>query len=128
MTPRTSTSSGIVGTEAVIDTVVVPVVAGRTYAVVWDSCWQASAVSGQIRCRIREDNLTGNQLQLRQLHAPLVATQSEGQRVMAEYTADATEDKTFVLTAVRQSGTATWTSVAGSDNPSYFYADYIEDS
>jgi hypothetical protein len=107
--------------ETVLDTITVPVVAGRRYRVVWDGGLGSTVAGDVTRNRLREDALGGTQIQLRQTHCA-TAGQVFSSRMEAFYIADATEDKTFVATSARLSGTGT-ISATGVGAPVLFYVE-----
>jgi hypothetical protein len=127
MTPRTSNSAGITTPETVIDTVVAPVVAGRRYAVWWDGRPVSATAADDIQYSMREDSVSGTVMQSCAVDVPVINRQPRA-RMYAEYTADATEDKTFVATLVRVAGTGNAVGVASATQPTYFNVDYIEDA
>jgi hypothetical protein len=122
----TDSTPGITTTEAVVHTVVAPVVNGRTYRVRWHGDLASSAAADVFFVKIREDSLTGNTLDFRRYYSP--GANNFPYSTEVEYTADATEDKTFVLTLVRSSGSGSGRLDAGTLNPAFFYVDYIRDS
>jgi hypothetical protein len=111
-------------TEAVIDTVVAPLVIGRTYRVRWMTHMLTATNSANIIIRIREDSLTGTGVQSGMVQLPLLSRAIES-LIEGEYTAAATGDKTFVGTAVRDSGTGTCNAEGAADRPRFLYVDYI---
>jgi hypothetical protein len=120
---ETSNSAGITTTETVVMTVVAPVVIGRIYKVVLAGGIRSSVAADTANGRIREDSLTGTQLTVRRVNIAAGATVLHWP-LEVEYTADATEDKTFVATMHRASGSGTILLSAGSDFPSYLYVDF----
>ena len=120
---RTANSSSFTTTETVLDTVVAPVVAGRTYRVYWAADIASGVTDDTARVRLREDSGAGTVLQLTNIQ--LRGGRDIGFTLEGEYTADATEDKTFVATAVRQDGTGTLASNANANEPAFLYVDYI---
>jgi hypothetical protein len=120
---RTSDSSGVTTTETAVDTVTAAVVAGRVYRI----RYVMRVNSDAYRVTIREDSASGTQLMLVNLDIPILFR--EPQTVLeAEYTADATEDKTFVGTIDRIAGSGTLIAVASAVSPTYLYVDYIRDA
>ncbi len=87
--------------ETVVDSVTVPVVAGRKYriAYVWHA--QASTTTNLLYVRIRETNASGAQLTYVQHQVP---TTIDTRTTWVEWTASSTGNQTFVATAFRQSG------------------------
>jgi len=126
-TVRTSDSSGVTTTETVIDSVTAYLISGSIYRVRWVAAVNSTVSADTAFIRIREDNLAGDQLQLERV--PMALTGGSGTRypahIEAEFTADATGNKTFVSTLIRASGSGT-VNVAGASNfPVYLYVDYV---
>jgi hypothetical protein len=122
----TSNSGGIGSTETVIQTVTAALVSGRTYRVTSDFGYQVSTVGAgdDWSIKIREDNLTGTQIQARRAHANNTAS-SMPFHIEVEYTAVSTGNKTFVVTADLSGGAGLINLIALADQPAYFYVDYI---
>lgn len=121
---RTTSSAAITTVETIVDTVTAPLVAGRTYKVSWDFAWTQSVATDAFFARIREDIVTGTQLQGFRLMAGETASSFPAHRE-CEYTAVTTGDKTFVGTFVRTGGTGSVQSGAAATNPQLFYVDYV---
>ena len=124
-TKATASSAAITTTETVVITAVAPVVVGRRYKVVADFGFAVSVVTDSFLARIREDTVAGVEIQGRRVHAPSTVSPHNG-HFETEYTADATEDKTFVLTLVRTAGTGTITMAASATSPAFLHVDYID--
>lgn len=120
---RTANSSTFT-TEAVVDTLSVPVVSGRRYKIVWDGAFYSDNGTGYARGRIRETNISGTVLMLRQV-ATTVTNQSFGCRMEVRWTATSTTTVTFVATGTRQSGTGNVGAQAGTDSPTTFYVENV---
>lgn len=118
---RSANGTDFTTTEVVLDTIVVPVVTGRRYKVVWDGGFSCTVASQIIRCRLREDSVTGTDIQLRQCFPPVV-NQVAPVRLEQFYTAVSTGNKTFVATAHRLGGSGTVTPT-GAGAPVLFYVD-----
>jgi hypothetical protein len=103
--------------------VVAPVVSGRIYKVRWFGDLASTVAADQLFVKIREDAVGGNILDWRRYRAHTTTNWPYDTEV--EYTADATEDKTLVLTLVRESGTGTGRRDASATSKSYFTVDYI---
>jgi hypothetical protein len=86
----------------------------------------SSVAADQVYVKIREDSVSGNVLDWRRYRAH--ATTNFPYRTEVEYEADATEDKTFVLTLDRESGSGVSRRDASATSPSYFYVDYIREA
>jgi hypothetical protein len=127
-TPFTSDSSSTSGTtELSVGTVVAPVVAGRVYRVRYAGEFSGSVANDDVTVKIREDLVSGTILNRNQIDNP-VTNVFPYLVLEAEYTADATEDKTFHLTLVRTTGTGVFQRRAAADKPGYLYVDYIRES
>jgi hypothetical protein len=112
--------------ETVVMTVTAALVTGRTYRVRFVGTMQSDVTDDTINSRLREDNVSGTQLQLRRAQSPTSSAGSGvGMDVEAEYTAVATGDKTFVATGARSTGTGNITCEASATQPRYLYVDYI---
>ena len=123
----TTLSGTWTGTETVGATFSASVVSGQTYAIVVDAFIRITTggsgllTEGNI-VRIREDSLTGNQLQGSQV--ALLSGGSGGNPIhlYAEYTAVSTGAKTFVLTGNRNGtgSTGTYAVMGSASSPSVF--------
>jgi hypothetical protein len=123
-TTRTSSTAGFTTTETVSDTVTAPLVSGRTYKVTaWVLC-RTNTANDSMNVRIREDNLTGTEMQAARIYLPIITTTFVAP-LEALYTAVSTGDKDFVVTGVRASGTGTLLLAAAATQPVYLYVDYI---
>lgn len=127
MTPRTSNSASIGGTETTIDSVTAQLVIGRTYKVTWATGYAAGTAGDTVFLRLREDNSTGTQMVIDRRDSRLTSGPGArwGAHVEAEYTALATGSKTFVGTLIVASGAGTAQIIAAATLPSYLYVDYI---
>jgi hypothetical protein len=123
----TSSSGTITTTETVVQTIVAPVVAGRIYRITWDGRVQSTANADDVVAKIREDSVSGTVLQDADVDIH-IGTRSYRWHFETEYTADATEDKTFVVTLDRDAGTGNITMFATSTQPCFLYCDYIRDA
>lgn len=114
--------------ETVIATLVIPTVVDRTYQV-WAWVTLASTVDNDdVTARIREDNVSGAVLQESnwELTHDLQSTRGVSDTLVADYVADATENKTFVLTGERAAGTGSIRREASATKPTSFWANYVE--
>jgi hypothetical protein len=127
-TAKATSSSGSIGTtETVVQTIVAPVVAGRIYKITWDGRAESSVNGDDLAYKIREDSVSGTTLQ--DVAADVaIATRTWRAHIEAEYTADVTEDKTFVATLDRIAGSGNVTMFATSTQPCFLYCDYIRDA
>lgn len=121
---RETNSSTFTTVALQTDDIVVPVVAGRRYKVVWDGEFQSSAgaLGELVRVSLREDTSSGTVIQLRQAGL-MVTAQAYPVLLQAFYTAVSTGNKTFVVTAVRQAGAGTYTAIANAQSPTLFYVE-----
>ncbi|WP_162959150.1 hypothetical protein [Micromonospora tulbaghiae] len=110
-----------------IDSITVPVVAGRTYKIRWTVAWGSTVAGDTVFSRIREDAVGGAQLQIMRIN--ITATGGAGTRwdgtVEAEYTATVTGNKTFVGTGTRATGTGNINAKAAADFPIRLYVEYV---
>lgn len=119
-TPITADSATYTTTEAVIATWSASLVNGQNYEVVADVSIRTSVAADVSLVRIREDNLTGNQLQGINVALPSASSGGNPAHLRGEYTATATGSKTFVLTGVRNGGTGNHNLKASSSSPALF--------
>lgn len=105
----TDQASASYAAEAVVETITVPVVAGRKYRLSYTTHLLTSAIvaSQQLYIRIRDTGVGGVQITYVQ-HVPAVATPNiETRFLYGEWTAPSTGNQVFVATVSRQGGTAT---------------------
>lgn len=122
---ETADSATFTTTETVVMTVVAPLVIGRTYRVTMYGKANSSVGTDDITWRIREDNVTGSEMQSDRVEVAGSATTGRKISMEVEHTASATADKTFVVTGVRSTGTGNHFLEANSARPVYLYVDYI---
>lgn len=122
-TKRTANVAGITTVETVVDTVTVNVTANVEYKIVWSGAVYSSAAGDVTRTRIRENNLAGTVIQLRQKEITIGGSQAIDHYVETFWTAPTTGSKTFVHTVVRHAGTGNMGSQAGADSPTFFYVE-----
>jgi hypothetical protein len=123
----TSSSSGINTTETVVMTLVFAAVAGRVYKITADFGFAVTDVTCIALATIREDSVSGTVVQSRRIKADST-TSPWSEHIEGEYAADATEDKTIVLTFDRTAGSGDISLAAGAVQASYLYADYVRES
>lgn len=124
---ETSDSSTFTTTETAIAQVAPDVVDGRRYAV-WAIFRVASTVDNDdVQVLIREDSTSGTVLTEDgvELTHDLQSTRGMGGLLYAEFTATATETKTFVLSAVRAAGTGNIRREATPNKPTYLFVEYV---
>lgn len=124
ITTRT-TSSGTFTAETVADSVTASLVTGYLYRVRWVGQISSSVADGYSRMRIREDSISGTELQTRQMPTTIAASQSITAIMEAFYTAVANGSKTFVATCARQAGTGNLTAAASATAPVYLYVEFM---
>lgn len=121
---ETSDSSGFTA-ETSIATVTAALVTGRTYRVRVVTKIVSTVAADTAIVRVRENDASGNIL----THALMETTSTSGFGwpivQEAEYTAVSSADKTFAVTAARNSGTGNVRREASSNGPTYLYVDYI---
>lgn len=122
-TIRTTNTSTFTA-ETLINSVTAALESGKTYRVRWVANVASSVLGDLTRTRIREDNLAGTQLQLRNVGVPNGGTDFPV-ALEVEYTAGSTGNKTFAATCQRVSGTGNIACNANASQPIYFYVDYI---
>jgi hypothetical protein len=117
--------SSNISTETEMQSVDAPVTDGRTYRLTWFAPITASNANNIALGRLREDDVSGNELSNAGRIEVVTAAGTYPLRMEAEYLADATEVKTFSATLDFVSGTGTVAMDAGTARPSYLYVDYI---
>lgn len=122
----TADSAGSSGARIEIAAIDAPVVAGRTYKVALNSACSGDAASADQRGQFDtvEDTDAGNVLQ--RAIVAVLSNSTNGYRFHseAEYTADVTETKTFVI-ALDRFGSGEVFMAAGATNPTFLYVEYI---
>lgn len=119
---REINSSAFTTAETEVDTITVPVVNGRRYKVVWRPAFFSTVANDHVRGAIREDDLAGTALYVQNITTP-ISGQAFLMHLEGFYTATATEDKTFIGTGDRITGTGTITGQAASSNPTLLYVE-----
>lgn len=123
----TSNSSNFTTTEVTVHSVTAPLVEGRTYQVIADAQFASNQDDDLVIARIREDDVNGAQLRDHYVRIRGAGSTARGFSVYitAEYTATATGNKTFVLTADRLLGSGTCFMEASADNPAFMKVNYL---
>lgn len=126
-TKEESDSSTFTTSAATILSVDAPVVNGRTYAVVAYFKCASTVDNDDVACVLREDSSGGTAFQSdrRELSTDDQGNNGQTFHLYGEYTADATETKTFVVTAVRDAGSGNVRMEAASSRPAYLYVNYL---
>lgn len=112
-------SAAFTTTEAIIATISFNAIIGRTYQIRFDGALGGNAADGLVNFRIREDNVSGNELQQRQFTIDKVGTFGTPIYLLGSYTAGATATKTIVVTGDEQSGANSYTLEASSTRPAF---------
>jgi len=123
----TSNSENFTTNQAVVMSVTGPLVGGRTYGI--HAFVRFSGVDNEdIGVRLLEDQIGGAQLQSLAMEMSVDDQENwgEGRWMYAEYTATATGDKTFVVTAQVIAGSGPARLLATASRPCYMYIEYIE--
>lgn len=105
-TENTSDSSSI-SSEAVVMTLTVPLVSGRTYWIWANPGFNATASGNHVRAQLREDSISGTVMDSDTKQIEAVSSPSTRKTVFvlaSKYTASASANKTFVVTAEVVSG------------------------
>lgn len=128
VTPIIADSSTWGATEASITTVVATLESGDKYKIWFTGRISTDVAADASNLRIREDNLTGTQLQLHQVYLPTTTGNGWGTYFYAEYTAVSSASKTFALTAQRSIGTGTAHRIRAATNaPGYLAVERVMD-
>lgn len=123
-TPVTADSATFTTVETIVATFTAPLVSGQVYeiiAMLFMHTSSSAATPAEVALtRIREDNVTGTQLQ--GANIPMLTASSGGFPALlrAEYTAVATATKTFVITGIRNGGAGTMNLKASASSPCLF--------
>jgi hypothetical protein len=121
----TSDSGNVTTTETAVISVTGPVVQGRTYRITFIGEISTSQTGVFTLTRIRADSATGDNLMFRREYSVDLARPLPYQ-LEAEYEhVDPDEDKTFVFTLLRETGTGNHWLNAAAAAPAYMYLDYI---
>lgn len=120
-TATTTADSSTFTAETQVATVTAYLVSGRTYAVeVKNTRWSSSVAADTAAVRLREDSVSGTQMNAMVVGIPTTTTSGFGAGlVYAEFTAGVTGNKTFSLTGSRNSGTGNIQLRASATAPTY---------
>lgn len=125
LTTSTSDSGTWTTTETLADTVTAPVVSGRIYKIVWWGGVATTVAGDTVTIRMREDNITGTILSERNHYLPTSSSGGFALYHEGRYTADATENKTFVIGGVRNGGTGTHHADGTATRIRLLYVEYV---
>lgn len=121
----TADSSGVTA-DTEVQTLTVPVVSGRVYKVHWlAKLLSSSTATDTARANIKEDSSAGTQLQSGNVVVGATGSVGAVIHLVALYTADATENKTFSFTISRAAGAGNISLEAASDRPAIAWAEYL---
>lgn len=114
-------------TETAVMSVTAGLVRGRTYAVRFAGAWNSTNAGDRIITALREDSVSGAGLVRRQIHMRTSVSALEGRpdAMEAEFVAEATGNKTFVVSAFRNAGSGTCGLEAASTRPCFLSVDYV---
>jgi hypothetical protein len=125
-TPVIANGALITTVEAVVATVTASLVSGRRYKIVSKNRGGSTVANDTILMRLREDNLTGTELDVGRIFCPDLDGAAHGPCYLeAEYLALATAAKSFVLCATRRTGTGNINLRAGATSPALLYVENL---
>lgn len=124
-TVRTANSVNVTSTETVVDTIAVPVVAGRRYKIVWSGAVQSSNSTGHGQVSIRETSVSGTRLKWVNVATNYGSNIPFPGHIEVFWTAASTTTQTFVATLARPVGTGNEVAAAASDNPTCLYVENV---
>lgn len=125
-TTITADSSTFTTTETEVSSITVSLVTGRVYRITAYIGWGSTASGDAIRCRLREDTVSGTLMNSSQVNIGQVTTTGAYHTlVVAEYTAVSTGSKTFVVSGDQEAGSGTCRMEHASDRPGYITVDFI---
>lgn len=111
-------------TETVGDEISAYMVAGYKYKIMSYQLCRSSVANDSITVRLREDSLTGTELQSIRVHIPIISTVFVGY-LERLYTASETGLKTIVTTGVRASGSGSSMFSAALTQLCWMAIDYV---
>jgi hypothetical protein len=121
----TADSATFTTTETVLLTATGTVVSGQTYKVSVAANISSTVALDALICRIREDTVTGNQIDGKILGAVTNGISGYPSLLYAEWVASSTGSKTFVMTAARSTGSGTYQLRATSQRVSFLIVDRL---
>lgn len=125
-TTELADSSSFTTTETVIASVTAALVTGRTYRVRYVGKVGTSVGGDTVNLLMKDTNLAGAEIMSRP-NEPLPTNTAGGHyfEMETEWTAVATANKTFVVTAVRASGSGSVRREAAATRPTLLYVEYV---
>jgi hypothetical protein len=122
----TGDSSTWSGTEASAMSITISAISGAKYKIVFEGRVSTDIAADAAFIRVREDSLSGNQLNYTNVYLPTTTGNGWQARAYAEWTATSTGNKTFVITGQRSIGTGVAHRIRAAGNgPAYLYVDRI---
>jgi hypothetical protein len=118
-------NSALFTTEIVVATITGFLTAGQRYRICFYGYMNSTVALDQGSSRLREDSITGTQFVQQNIDLRQAGTTGYQANLYGEYVAVATANKTFVVTAVRVSGTGNLQMPAGASRMSYLTLDLI---
>jgi hypothetical protein len=120
-----NTVGPITTTETQVLNITAATITGRTYRVKATMPIDISVVTDGYFCRIREDSVSGAEVQGRRIGVPNAGLTAYDATIEGEYTADANENKVFSVTIVRTSGTGQLNRTGSSVAPAIIYVEHV---
>jgi hypothetical protein len=120
-----NTVGPITTTETQVLNITAATVTGRTYRITATMPYDSSVVTDAYFLRIREDSVSGAEVQGRRISANVAGVTAFDATIEGEYTADANENKVFSVTIVRTSGTGQLNRTGSSAAPAIIYVDHV---
>lgn len=117
--------SPLVTAQTTVISLTAPLVIDRTYKITLNIGVDSQTVNDRMAVRIREDDVTGTQMQTTTVVVVAATGSNYRACIEAEFTAITTGNKTFVGTLTLSTGTGDIFMSASPIAPSYLYADYI---
>jgi hypothetical protein len=119
VTPATADGTSYTTAETLFMSITCALITGVVYAVEADIAISTTLANDIDFPRVREDTITGNTLQAKNLIMTTVAGSGYPISLYAEYTAVATANKTFVVTGNRIVGTGAHQMRAAATSPNW---------
>lgn len=114
---NTASTGTFTTTETITDSITINLISGKEYELLFDGNFNSSVANDAVQVKLREDNVTGTELNETSVGLPVNSLWFRG-TVVGIYTAVATGAKTLVATGKRVSGTGNITRQGGATLPS----------
>jgi hypothetical protein len=124
-TEVTADSSTFTTTETTVISVTAPVVAGRTYRIVFDGHGNSSTGTDAITFRIRDTDANGTERQTDRCNITGSTTSGASSHMERKITATGTENRTWVVTGVRVGAGGNCFLEASGTRPTYLTVYYV---